>query len=126
MKSLANEFFLLMENGAKAHQKAHAADYDLIANGIKDELDVSKQIDLVEQMIRVAAGEPLSLQCGYVSQFIHDHLAALNIRLQIVEAHASVRELLRAEGFEQQVGQINRFISVADAVDSFRQSTDHS
>jgi len=51
MKSLANEFFLTMENGAKAHQKAHVADYDLIANGIKDELDVSKQIDLVEQMI---------------------------------------------------------------------------
>jgi ribose transport system substrate-binding protein len=51
MKSLANEFFLTMENGAKAHQQAHAADYDLIANGIKDELDVSRQIDLVEQMI---------------------------------------------------------------------------
>lgn len=51
MKSLANEFFLTMENGAKAHQKDHAADYDLLSNGIKDELDVSRQIDLVEQMI---------------------------------------------------------------------------
>jgi len=51
MKSLANEFFLTMENGAKAHQKEHAADYELLANGIKDELDVSRQIDLVEQMI---------------------------------------------------------------------------
>ncbi len=51
MKSLANEFFLTMENGAKAHQQAHAADYDLLSNGIKDELDVSRQIDLVEQMI---------------------------------------------------------------------------
>lgn len=51
MKSLANEFFLTMENGAKAHQKAHATDYELLANGIKDELDVSRQIDLVEQMI---------------------------------------------------------------------------
>ena len=51
MKSLANEFFLTMENGARAHQKAHAADFDLVANGIKDELDVSRQIDLVEQMI---------------------------------------------------------------------------
>jgi ribose transport system substrate-binding protein len=51
MKSLANEFFLTMENGARAHQKAHAADYDLVVNGIKDELDVSRQIDLVEQMI---------------------------------------------------------------------------
>jgi ribose transport system substrate-binding protein len=57
MKSLANEFFLTMENGAKAHQQAHADQYDLIANGIKDELDVSRQIDLVEQMIaqKVAA-----------------------------------------------------------------------
>ncbi len=51
MKSLANEFFLTMENGAKAHQKANADRYDLVANGIKDELDVSKQIDLVDQMI---------------------------------------------------------------------------
>jgi len=51
MKSLANEFFLTMENGAKAHQRAHADEYELLANGIKDELDVSRQIDLVEQMI---------------------------------------------------------------------------
>ncbi|HVU28290.1 MAG TPA: sugar ABC transporter substrate-binding protein [Verrucomicrobiae bacterium] len=51
MKSLANEFFLTMENGAKAHQQAHSDEYELLANGIKDELDVSRQIDLVEQMI---------------------------------------------------------------------------
>jgi ribose transport system substrate-binding protein len=51
MKSLANEFFLTMENGARAHHQAHAADYDLLVNGIKDELDVSRQIDLVEQMV---------------------------------------------------------------------------
>jgi len=51
MKSLANEFFQTMENGARQHQKKHADEYELIANGIKDETDVSKQIDLVEQMI---------------------------------------------------------------------------
>ncbi|MBB3211572.1 ribose transport system substrate-binding protein [Herbaspirillum sp. Sphag1AN] len=51
MKSLANEFFLTMENGAKEHQKAHAAQYDLIANGIKDEQDTANQIKIVEQMI---------------------------------------------------------------------------
>lgn len=50
MKSLANEFFLTMENGAKAHQKTNATPYDLLANGIKDELDVARQIDMVEQM----------------------------------------------------------------------------
>lgn len=51
MKSLANEFFLNMENGAKAHQKANAQQYDLITNGIKDERDTANQIKLVEQMI---------------------------------------------------------------------------
>ena len=51
MKSLANEFFLTMENGARAHQRAHAGEYELVANGIKDELDVTRQIDIVEQMI---------------------------------------------------------------------------
>lgn len=51
MKSLANEFFLTMENGARAHQNNHATDYDLLANGIKDELDVARQIDMFEQMV---------------------------------------------------------------------------
>ena len=51
MKSLANEFFKTMEDGAREHQRAHSADYDLIAQGIKDELDVNKQIQLVEQMM---------------------------------------------------------------------------
>ncbi|EJN06615.1 sugar ABC transporter substrate-binding protein [Herbaspirillum sp. YR522] len=51
MKSLANEFFLNMETGAREHQKAHASQYDLIANGIKDEQDTANQIKMVEQMI---------------------------------------------------------------------------
>jgi ribose transport system substrate-binding protein len=51
MKSLANEFFKTMEDGARAHQAAHAADYELIANGIRDEQDVARQNNLVEQMI---------------------------------------------------------------------------
>jgi len=57
MKSLANEFFRTMEDGARRHQAAHAAEYELIATGIKDEQDVARQIGLVEQMIarRVSA-----------------------------------------------------------------------
>ncbi|KTT54619.1 LacI family transcriptional regulator [Pseudomonas oryzihabitans] len=51
MKSLANEFFLTMEDGAKSYQKEHSADFDLISNGIKDETDTSSQIRIVEQMI---------------------------------------------------------------------------
>ena len=51
MKSLANEFFKTMEDGARAHQQQHAQEYELISTGIKDEQDVARQIELVEQMI---------------------------------------------------------------------------
>ena len=51
MKSLANEFFRTMEDGAKAHNKAHAAQYTLVSNGIKNETDTAAQIRMVEQMI---------------------------------------------------------------------------
>ena len=51
MKSLANEFFKTMADGAKAHQATHSADYTLIVNGIKNETDLSQQVTLVEQMM---------------------------------------------------------------------------
>ncbi|HGA2318171.1 TPA: sugar ABC transporter substrate-binding protein [Pseudomonas putida] len=51
MKSLANEFFRTMEDGAKDYQKGHANEFDLVANGIKNETDTGEQIKIVEQMI---------------------------------------------------------------------------
>ncbi|MEJ7136999.1 sugar ABC transporter substrate-binding protein [Amphibiibacter pelophylacis] len=51
MKSMANDFFRTMEEGAKAYQKANAAQFDLISNGIKDETDTVAQIKMVEQMV---------------------------------------------------------------------------
>jgi ribose transport system substrate-binding protein len=51
MKSLANEFFKTMADGARRHQSAHADAYELLATGIKDEQDVARQIEIVEQMI---------------------------------------------------------------------------
>ena len=51
MKSLANEFFKTMADGAEKHHQQHAAAYDLISNGIENEQDVNKQVDLMEQMI---------------------------------------------------------------------------
>jgi ribose transport system substrate-binding protein len=51
MKSLANEFFLTMETGAKDYQKHNPGQFDLITNGIKDETDTANQIRIVEQMI---------------------------------------------------------------------------
>ena len=51
MKSLANEFFKTMGDSARAYQQENSDSFTLIANGIKNEEDVSGQIALVEQMI---------------------------------------------------------------------------
>jgi ribose transport system substrate-binding protein len=51
MKSLANEFFKTMEEGATAHHEQHKDQYDLKVVGIKNETDVIQQIEYVEQMI---------------------------------------------------------------------------
>lgn len=51
MKSLANEFFITMAEGAESHHADHADQYTLIVNGIKDENDVAGQVALVEQMV---------------------------------------------------------------------------
>jgi ribose transport system substrate-binding protein len=55
MKSLANDFFSTMAKGAQAHQAAHAADYDLIVAGIKNETDLGEQVNLVEQAVAQGA-----------------------------------------------------------------------
>ncbi len=51
MKSLANEFFATMADGAKAHQATAGNRYDLITNGMRSETDVSEQVTLIEQMV---------------------------------------------------------------------------
>ncbi len=45
-------------------------------------------------------------------------LRVLGARLQIVEARATVRDRLRAEGLEARTGRLDRILSVADAVDT--------
>mgnify|MGYP006281939617 CR=1 FL=1 len=51
MKSLANEFFATMAEGARAHQAGMSDRYELIVNGMRNETDVSEQVTLVEQMV---------------------------------------------------------------------------
>ena len=51
MKSLANEFFRAMEQGARAHQEASRGRYQLLPNGTRDDTDTAGQIRLVQQMV---------------------------------------------------------------------------
>jgi MFS superfamily sulfate permease-like transporter len=53
---------------------------------------------------------------------LHKDLATRGIQLRIVEAHARARDLLRAEGLEEQVGYFGRHTSVEQAIVDFSQS----
>jgi MFS superfamily sulfate permease-like transporter len=50
---------------------------------------------------------------------LSDDLAERGAILRLAETHAEVRDLLRAEDLEAKVGRIDRFTSVADAVEQF-------
>ena len=88
--------------------------------------------DAVWRKIRASARPPELVVCDLsTSPFVdlagarmlanlHSELKAAGIRLRLVAAHASVRDMLRAEGLEESVGYFGRRISVADVVDEFR------
>ena len=88
--------------------------------------------EAVWQKVRSAAG-PLSLMVCDLSTSpivdlagarmlakLHEEFQAAGIRLRLVAAHAAVRDILRAEGLEENVGYFGRRITVADVIDEFR------
>ena len=55
---------------------------------------------------------------------LHADLVKDGMRLRIVAAHAGARDILRAEGLEQQVGELGRRVSVDDVVEAFVRDKD--
>lgn len=51
---------------------------------------------------------------------LHAELRAADIGFRLVEAHAAVRDILRREGVEEQVGALDRHFAVADVIDEFQ------
>jgi MFS superfamily sulfate permease-like transporter len=51
---------------------------------------------------------------------LHAELARRGIAFRIVEARASVRDMLRVEGVEESVGRIDRHTSLSDAIEEFQ------
>lgn len=74
-------------------------------------------------LLDLSSSPHVDLQAVETLGMLHRELAAANIQLQFVEAHASVRDTLRREGMEERTGAINRFTSVADTVDAFTRGT---
>jgi high affinity sulfate transporter 1 len=74
-------------------------------------------------ILDLSASPHMDIQaCGVVMNMADD-IKAAGARLQIVEARSSVRDRLRAEGIEEHVSQVNRFTSVADAVEDFQKTS---
>ncbi|HSP06336.1 MAG TPA: sodium-independent anion transporter, partial [Acidobacteriota bacterium] len=55
---------------------------------------------------------------------LQEKLAAEGITFRLAEAHATVRDILRAEGLEERVGPIDRRISINDVVGQIQTATD--
>jgi len=48
---------------------------------------------------------------------LHDHLAENGVSLKLAEMHGGVRDLLRAEGVIQRLGEFERRMSIAELID---------
>jgi ribose transport system substrate-binding protein len=55
MKSLANDFFSTMAEGARRHHAEHAAEYELLVSGTRNETDLGEQVTLIEQALAQGA-----------------------------------------------------------------------
>jgi sulfate permease, SulP family len=88
--------------------------------------------DTVMERVRSETSSPRLVICDlttsphvdlYAAQVLGElatELGAADIRMQLVEARASVRDTLRAEGLEKKLGNIDRLSSIVDVVDAFQ------
>jgi len=93
--------------------------------------NIDHVIDAVLNRVRAESTPPTLVLCDlsnapYVDMQgaqtlagLADKLAATGIRLQAVQARATVRDRLRAEGLDEKLGGINRFSTVDQVVEDF-------
>jgi sulfate permease, SulP family len=55
---------------------------------------------------------------------LHTDLAAAGVQFELVEARSTVRDILRAEGLEERLGQISRRMSVDDIIEASPKHTE--
>jgi sulfate permease, SulP family len=69
-----------------------------------------------------SAAPRVDLQSAQALGDLSNELTAKGLQVQAVEARSSVRDRLRNEGVDAKLGGINRFSSVADAVEDFQKT----
>jgi MFS superfamily sulfate permease-like transporter len=73
-------------------------------------------------VLDLSAAPRVDLQSAQALAGMADELTAKGIRFQAVEPRSSVRDRLRNEGVDGKLGGVNRFTSVADAVEDFQKT----
>jgi len=69
-------------------------------------------------VLDLSAAPRVDLQSAHALGDLAREIVARGIRFQAVEPRSSVRDRLRSEGVDDELGGINRFTTVADAVDN--------
>lgn len=86
---------------------------------------VLARIDAVREPIKfvvcdLSTSPLLDVAGAEMLRTLHAELAKRGIPLCLVEARSSVRDMLRVEGVEDKVGRVDRFTTLADAIDTFQ------
>ncbi len=69
-------------------------------------------------VLDLSAAPLVDMQAAHALAGLAGELAAAGLRVRVVEARSSVRDRLRAEGVDERLGGVNRFTTVAEAVDA--------
>ena len=70
-------------------------------------------------VLDLSAAPMVDMQSAHTLAAMADELTAMRIQFHAVEPRSSVRDRLRREGVDSDLGGINRFTSVADVIDHF-------
>jgi high affinity sulfate transporter 1 len=96
---------------------------DHVCRTILDRINVEPKLPKLV-VLDLSAAPRVDLQSAQALGDLSNELTAKGLQFQTVEARSSVRDRLRNEGVDAKLGGINRFSSVADAVDDFQKSRD--
>ena len=86
---------------------------------------VVARIDATPEPIRLAVCDlstspNMDIAGARMLRNLHGELARRGIAFRIVEARSRVRDMLRVEGVEEMVGRIDRYTSLAEAIEDFQ------
>lgn len=94
---------------------------DHVCRTILDRINVEPKLPKL-LVLDLSAAPRVDLQSAQALGDLSKEVTAKGIQFQAVEARSSVRDRLRTEGVDSKMGGINRFKSVADAVEDFQRT----